>query len=426
MSLLEVLIAMAIITLGLLGLAALVPMGHFAVVESTKADRSSACGRAAVADVKTRRLLDPNLWAAFSPSISAEWHSFSTTNTPEVAADLYYGDAVVIDPQFVSNNHPNLASGDVGHLAAFPYGIKNPTDLDWKPCYLDRLAFRGLINNPLLPAPAAAQLFTWADDLVYETESRDSDARTRSVYLRSTGEVSAVPPFASPDDRLRQERSGNYSWLMTLLPSETEGPLNPTARRTYGVSVAVFFRRDLDYQPADSSNPPTAENMPTERLAKVVFTGGGYGGGDATIYVPTVDGANWFGLKVDDKKAYAAYLNVRKDQWILVMGLKPDTRLSSFSRPSQLDDHRRVAQWYRVVAVDEVQRHSEVAATEITTIGSGNDAYYRRVTLAGPDWDANVWDPTLPASPAPTTITAAAVLIDDVIGVYTKTIELDE
>ena len=58
-SLMEVLISIFVMAFGLLGLAALLPVGQFAIVQSNKADRSGACGRAALRHVKVRRLLAP-------------------------------------------------------------------------------------------------------------------------------------------------------------------------------------------------------------------------------------------------------------------------------------------------------------------------------------------------------------------------------
>ncbi len=42
----EVLISTFVMSIGLLGLAALIPVGRFAIVQTGKADRAGACGRA--------------------------------------------------------------------------------------------------------------------------------------------------------------------------------------------------------------------------------------------------------------------------------------------------------------------------------------------------------------------------------------------
>ena len=58
-SLLEVLAAIGVLSIGLLGLAALLPIGRYTIAEATKADRAGHCGRAALRNVVVRRMLDP-------------------------------------------------------------------------------------------------------------------------------------------------------------------------------------------------------------------------------------------------------------------------------------------------------------------------------------------------------------------------------
>ena len=61
-SLLEVLAAIGVLSVGLLGLAALLPIGIFTIGEATKADRAGQCGRAALRDIVVRRMLDSSYW----------------------------------------------------------------------------------------------------------------------------------------------------------------------------------------------------------------------------------------------------------------------------------------------------------------------------------------------------------------------------
>lgn len=56
-SLVEVLIGAFILAIGLAGLAGLVEVGRYSVIETYKADRSAACGRAVLHDIKTRGIV---------------------------------------------------------------------------------------------------------------------------------------------------------------------------------------------------------------------------------------------------------------------------------------------------------------------------------------------------------------------------------
>jgi len=66
-SLVEVLIGAFILAVGLAGLAGLVEVGRYSVVETYKADRSAACGRAVLHDLKTRGLISKASLTANKP-----------------------------------------------------------------------------------------------------------------------------------------------------------------------------------------------------------------------------------------------------------------------------------------------------------------------------------------------------------------------
>ncbi len=69
-TLLEVLISIFVMAVGLMGVAALIPIGTFAVSETTKADRSAAMGRAAIHEVRVRDMLEP-----FRPDGNPRWYT---------------------------------------------------------------------------------------------------------------------------------------------------------------------------------------------------------------------------------------------------------------------------------------------------------------------------------------------------------------
>src|SRR5688500_2699703 len=70
-SLLEVLFAIFVLAVGLLGLAAMVPVGKFQVSEANHADRSVAIGLAAHREIKVRDYLDAEGWTFYNFSNSA-------------------------------------------------------------------------------------------------------------------------------------------------------------------------------------------------------------------------------------------------------------------------------------------------------------------------------------------------------------------
>ncbi len=66
-TLLEVLIAVAVLTIGLLSLASLIPIGKYQLSEATKFDRGSTIGRTAYRTLQVGQWLRPEMWL-YAPS----------------------------------------------------------------------------------------------------------------------------------------------------------------------------------------------------------------------------------------------------------------------------------------------------------------------------------------------------------------------
>ncbi len=130
----EVLISMGILLFGLLAVAALIPIGKLSMRETDKSDRTGACGRAAVHDLRVRKMLDTTTWTA-NP-----------------------GGVVVIDPLGVSNGW----TANLGGKTAGPPRIS---------------------LNTITSSTIADQVFRWHDDLeIHSARGNDlgSPARRHS------------------------------------------------------------------------------------------------------------------------------------------------------------------------------------------------------------------------------------------------------
>jgi hypothetical protein len=125
-SLMEVLISIFILSIGLLGVASLIPIGKLALIETNKSDRTGACGRAGLREVKIQRMLDYRNW---SPAPA----------TPDAAGSAKIG-SFAIDP--------------LGPGSTSPLGGTNG------------------ISRCSLVGANAADIFRWKDDLVFKY-SRD-------------------------------------------------------------------------------------------------------------------------------------------------------------------------------------------------------------------------------------------------------------
>lgn len=364
-SLMEILISIGVILVGLLGVAALLPVGRMEIVQSARMDRAAACGRAVLHEVQVRGIVDParqgpDYWLAWydsnnpypnwNPGFSSASWSFVTTNESQ----LQYYQAYAIDPLYIASyiNSPPSPSNVPNDVARFPYTSGAPVYMarcgyvtdDWN---RNRLVNGSITaNSYLAQVPLFDRVFQWADDLVFEPPQADPQAR---------------PIWAGGPE-------GQYSWLITVSPAANETTMLASSKNSYEVSVVVFCQRD--FSPPSASLDP---EKPGERVANVSLLGGGWGGGDAKL---TVDSS---GANAKQK----SYLDVKTNDWLMLGGTVGT---------------RRVFKWYRVVSAGDVTEDQTVTPHQ----------WVRFVTLAGPDASGVTW--------------SEAVLFTGVIGVYTQPI----
>jgi type II secretory pathway pseudopilin PulG len=510
-SLLEVLIAMFILSVGLLGLAALLPVGQADIVAAGKSDRSAAAGRLAMRDLRARGILCVDNWMnhyddpAFNysddpyPSQSKDgsgnympgapqqlwsdldYNADPNTPGPQLPTPLDLGNSLCIDPLFITRNL--LASQQSGNPSlppqwqgrAFPYFLDNAGDADvavyqgltLPPPRMTRANLRAWrwANAPQLPVvpsmtyPVAERIFMIQDDRLFD---QPTDATIRSQPIFGTGK--------------RQESAGDYSWMATIVPlpgSDTLlTALTPiAARRRCEVSVAVFYKRNL-ILPSTTMAPNTwavADRVgapPSERvvLADMLSGGIGWGGGDVRLRLPGSTAATGTPAERSDMP------RVRPNTWILLAGWTlegnsgslppmgasitaasgcmsqaaaqqfqnlysvPPPGLYGATFPNQpplnpplpgLVSRRAVFQWYRVITASAPTLYSAGASSE----------WQVDVTLAGPDWNPVVsvggtpaiqfQDVDGPANGLNGPPTSYAILLENCIGVYTRTLEVN-
>jgi hypothetical protein len=228
MSLIEVLAAIGVLSIGLLALAALLPVGRYTINEATKADRTGDCGRAALHDVVVRRMLDSDYWVGLDgKAINPSPKSF------------------LIDPRGVLNGMGQFFGNPATKIQRIS------------------LATPGA-NGSLVPYTQALanQVFVWPDDLVV---TMPEDMHPPQPIGRPT--VMVDPTTNNPSN------VGDYSWFASVVPS----PNNPLR---FTVSIVVCCKRDLSTMP-----PPAPPGMPVaERAVKVgAFFDGGLGGGSVQL-----------------------------------------------------------------------------------------------------------------------------------------------
>lgn len=386
-SLIEVLIAVFVLTFGLMGIAMVIPAGRYLMVEAAKSDRGSACGRAALNDMKIRGWLMPG-------QSGVDWVRRDTDGVLRSiflnGLHISYGDAFAIDPLFYA------APANSGNIVVQHFPYRNPNispATEPETVLMTRVTIAS--GAATLPFAVADRILTSHDDVVFSTQT-DED-RPRLLALLENGDVGVFPSDNGATLKaIVASNEGKFSWLATVVPVLNytgdfpvyQGGQISEMRQTikgigqYEVSIVVFYGRDLYCPTADELN--SGVETPKERSVYARIDGGGLGGGDVYLMSQNRD-----------------WLELRKNSWIMLKGREVAFQIGTFAV------RRNVFKWYRVVNLDDI--------VEEPSLPNKQPGFGRFVTLAGPDWQVR----TTPAD------IAEAAIIDDVVGVYTTLVDVN-
>ncbi len=390
MSLIEVLISMFVMLFGLMGVAAIFPVGNHYVVEGEKYDLASGIAQNAFEELRARGMLKPEVWLAADSVPGTELWVMQQAGAN---AGLFMprpsnadpsggpGHAFVIDPMGAASA---LEVGDVA--LRFPrFSPDNPWQgapynlfgTGWPARRITLPTPDPTLTYPAIPmtAPVAETIFRLRDDLAVE-QPKQTDVPS---IQRWDVDTNGTPLITTDDLLLRRQYKGNYSWLATIVPTTGDrlAALQPAnadyGNRAYDVSVVIFRKRD---------ETPSAES---ERLIEAELLDGG----EIVIYSTNGTTAK---DDVDD-----ALEDIRPGTWISLMGVNQTT--GDF-----------VMKWYRLLSLDDKEETGN-----INTPGAGA-VVGRRAMLIGPDWPMNgaTFSPNLRAG-----------LFPGVISVVTKPLRME-
>ena len=191
-TLLEVLVSILIMTIGVLSVAALLPMGAYQAAQGRISDRASALGQEALRDFRIHGLSQADKW------MTAGGASVVTNGTFSVKLP------VCLDPWMVSRNGGPVTFGPVSRLT----------------------------YNGLQAVAAADQVFISNDDLTFD---RPTDADYRPTQV-------TIPAGTSP---VKRQSTGDFSWLAMVAPADgDDGTIFPNKMAI--LSVVVFNHRNKD------------------------------------------------------------------------------------------------------------------------------------------------------------------------------------
>lgn len=395
-SLLEIMISIGVVGIGLLGVAALIPLAHYKAAEGVREERKALFGRRAYREFFIHGFNQPGRWQASTQALPVpiqrpNWIAFAPMPSPPLIYNVQ-GDGRLIPRTYCFDPHLfsyRLGSGLPQTHVVFP---ENATNLPVPQPLIPRITVlspppnrlrESLLarQNPptvawnqftnqvttlnLLQRSAADEIFRIRDDLPVNQPTEPNQTTTFSYFTETTG----------PTKKLA---SGNFSWMATLVPELMLHPLTAAAgvppynANRYVLSIVVYRDRELSGQYRE------------EAVANVMFGGASFLSG-STKELRVVD------LVPPDPAVpqNAGVKDIQVGHWV------------ALTQPAATGNSA-VLRWYEVVAADTPEN-------ELTN--------QRELTLSGPDWALPT--PDLGGPPV------FLVYLRNVETVYEKTIELD-
>ena len=399
-SIIEVLFAILIATVGLLAAVSVFPVAAAIARRGNLFDAAGVHGRSAVHAYDAQGMRRPDHWYQWLATATPP--QFVTIGTPGV------GYSYCIDSRFVTANAPNVAS--------FPYEWQHQsiTTLNnlptvgtnvaprmvrvayLRPAYLD-LNNMGQPSQDMAKTIAGNRLqaertFTLDDDLAYWRPGVDEFPANSPILNHNDDSIPAMQqpaylPKSTTSQVSKRQTRGEFSWMATLVPKIDFNQLGLTQSDQYVLSVVVFHQRPADL----------AINGEYERVLNV-YVVDGTTGGEVQIYWPAT-AQN----QTNDDLAEIR-LKLKANDWIMLAGNIIYTDTTS-GMPVQKTVPR--FQWYRVSDCDDVSYEAATATPALPA------RYERTVTLIGQDW---IWS---------SLSNQQATIVEGVIGVYEKTVRLE-
>ena len=460
-SLTEVLIAMGIMTVGLLGVASVFPVGTWYMEKAKVADQGSAIAQSVMSDIVTGGKLNPGAWLVMTPAPIATGPSattspnfrfdtvdgkYSRTALTQVAGKFVrpfsetlkeglklnsgypsvlakqFGNAYVIDPMFVaaastySGGTANVGAYAFPAGACYAYPWQSSTyygTAGWNPwraassgdkAWPIRRATFQQSNGLALDKTMADSMSRSSDDLAYDFPQRDDRPAMQNWDFEDANN-NGKPDLG--ESALARKWTGDYSWIASVVPT-TNAARDGMARNpegfAYDVSVVVFYKRSLpSTPPLTSTQVPDAVAHERSVSAAVISTG--MNGGELLLtqqFAP-----NGFSL---DSVSASPFDSLKAGQWIMLCAPHPN---------SSVEEPRFVLNWYQVLSIDKTG----------AGIPGFDSAKQRVVAVRGTEWP---WQPRL-SYPSSQQSSDVAKLSDDLcvgvfkgaVAVHTKTLRLE-
>lgn len=464
-TLIEVMMSTMVVSLGILGLVALVPLGTHLTERGTRADRIAIVGERAFHEARIRGYFDPSRWVDGTDGGTALAFRQTGVDFPLPLRQPY-----MIDPLFFIPDDPTASNNVHSSRRLFPYAsqFSYGRDMDYagtnvlqhtnpnsnKPMQMLRLSVNPQADNTTnLSIPEARMAFESEDDLSFERPSDGEAPPVQSFYTRgnvaNTNNHNVSGISTNLGGEVRRQAAGEYTWMIMLTPEPLDlfrvsafpgtgqptlttsqvawmhppintsatapsggltnvlPTLNAAATNEYVASILILKDRQGTIPRGDVPNtitPGSSEQWQTnERILEIVPGSfvGGSGAATGEIQIQQTGGTR--------EDAEERTLKARNGDWICLVRRMPSYDYDNITGMGPSNTRRLprgdVYIWYKIVMVDEVEDSTGNAT-------GTSQPFTRRLTLSGPDWPVDAHQPT------------HAIMVEGVVGVYTRNVRL--
>jgi type II secretory pathway pseudopilin PulG len=348
-TLIEVIFAIGVILIGMVGLLAVLPLAGSRARSSVALNTGTA-----IAD------------SAFDQLIAGGFLNTGRLFRADGTA-LAFNESICIDPVQVITLRSTTVSGNGYSKTVFPHYLPNHNPL------LDPSLTGGGSVNWTTDQPRLVRVGMQHDggrpfsleEALKVTESQDDipaerpKDRTQNTYVRGYPGISGGLSYG------KRLATGEYSWIATLDPHSTR----PQER--FGLlSVVVFRTRDRGFIFPSAAAATPQGNANRERLALVTAAQGFQGGAGGVVTL--VSSAN-------------TTSNLTANHWIMLSRTIPTV--------GAIPTHP-VHRWYRVAGTDGDPVETTAGELGLTQAAAGTEVWRRRVLLDGSDWAFDAANPT--------------------------------
>jgi hypothetical protein len=458
----EVLISLGILTIGLLGVAALFPVGSYYMQKGEIADRASAIAQAAFNDAIARGMLNPKFWWAYAfnidtvstppkwqanrfdkPVTSAMQQSMGQlknlysaplggvpnpsgpdevpiNKTGQQALNQEFGSVYVIDPigassSAITNGSPSVTFPNQDQAwGIFPFMVQqgwsifvnNPAYLanaSWNPWRMNSPMIRVTlpVPNPAGTNPVNVPMTRPIADQLFSTHDDLAMDIPAQASKPSTQRWEAVDTDGDgkPDLPLARQSRGDYSWLITVS------------------APSIMARNALANPDFNSYDYDVSVVVFYKRTADVVDDNQSIGDSrddtsqGETMVSAQVKSTGLSGgelLLTANGAAPDPFNKLKAGEWIFICGPHPQ---STDARPMFF------AQWYRILSVDRDIQPGDVLGPAATPMKQ------RYVSLRGPQWPWQPWGNVYSYSALSNDL--CAVITPGAVAVHKKSIHLE-